>query len=140
MNFEIIVHGRPLKNLFSVWKYTLKKLKYLYENCFEKCSFKRYIIKHIQRCENRRFEDTKSSVISYHTQAKIETIYRVTRRNDTIKKDNDVRALDGVSGEKTGNLLLLHGTSLENSVAIIKEGCIQSKKGKFGQGVYLTAR
>ena len=40
---------------------------------------------------------------------------------------------------KTQNLLLFHGTSLENSVGIIEEGFVPSKKGKFGPGVYLTA-
>ena len=50
------------------------------------------------------------------------------------KTDNEVKALDDVCDKKTGNLLLFHGTSLENSVGIIEEGFIPSKKGKFGPG------
>ena len=55
------------------------------------------------------------------------------------KIKEDVKSLDDVCDEKTQNLLLFHGTSLENSVGIIEEGFVPSKKGKFGPGVYLTA-
>ena len=37
------------------------------------------------------------------------------------------------------NLMLFHGTTVENSVGILREGFKTSEKGRFGRGLYLTA-
>ena len=40
--------------------------------------------------------------------------------------------------EKRNNLMLFHGTSETNIDGILKKGFINSKRGRFGQGVYMT--
>ena len=37
------------------------------------------------------------------------------------------------------NLMLFHGTTVENSVGILREGFKNSEEGLFGRGLYLTA-
>ena len=37
------------------------------------------------------------------------------------------------------NLMLFHGTTVENSVGILREGFKNSEEGRFGKGLYLTA-
>ena len=43
-----------------------------------------------------------------------------------------------VANESRNNLMLMHGTKKENVEGILKKGFINSKEGKFGQGVYMT--
>ena len=55
-------------------------------------------------------------------------IYRVTKN---IK--------DATIGQKSTNMLLYHGTSLNRAVGILENGFEPSNNGSYGPGVYLTA-
>ena len=64
-------------------------------------------------------------------------------RNTIVKIENIYRVKQRISGEashqKSDNKLLFHGTNLSAVVGILEQGFRQSKGGKFGPGVYLTA-
>ena len=99
--------------------------------------------KHDDVCREKNVDDVGYEKINddvcsekgYNGVAKEKGYHHASKEN----KNDDVKAADDVCDGKTENLLLFHGTSLENSVGIIEEGFRPSEKGRFGPGVYLTA-
>ena len=57
-------------------------------------------------------------------------IYQIYKVNE----NNSIKAVN----MKRNNLMLFHGTDKESATGILKEGFKNSKRGWFGQGVYLT--
>ena len=60
-------------------------------------------------------------------------------KNITAYKVNENVSIEKTDDEQTNNMMLFHGSTVENSVGILENGFKNSDDGKWGKGLYLTA-
>ena len=75
----------------------------------------------------KSFFDTTKNVFRRKSSPKEFKVFKITE-NNPLTTLND----------KRNNLMLFHGTTMKGVEGILKQGFKNSKKGWFGQGVYMT--